>query len=126
MAITAGFLMKYGTRDFFVTAASALILCTTINPFLARVARCAVCTSIPVAAQDKLVRCGRGRWLDVAVDTSTHGSLLETGNFVRTLEKRLGLQAGSPAEIAYEQGWIPRADLVKRAALVGRNDYGRI
>ncbi|MEP3632265.1 MAG: glucose-1-phosphate thymidylyltransferase RfbA, partial [Shimia thalassica] len=47
-------------------------------------------------------RMGRGyAWLD----TGTHGSLLDAGNFVRTLEKRQGLQTGSPDEIAYQQGW---------------------
>lgn len=67
-------------------------------------------------------RLGRGyAWLD----TGTHGSLLDAGNFVRTLEQRQGLQTGSPDEIAYEQGWISREDLDARAALFGKNDYGR-
>ncbi|MGB0914287.1 MAG: glucose-1-phosphate thymidylyltransferase RfbA, partial [Phaeobacter italicus] len=46
---------------------------------------------------------GRGyAWLD----TGTHGSLLDAGNFVRTLQERQGLQTGCPEEIAYDQGWI--------------------
>ena len=65
---------------------------------------------------------GRGyAWLD----TGTHGSLLDAGNFVRTLEKRQGLQIGSPDEIAFEQGWIDRDHLKKRAELFKKNDYGR-
>jgi glucose-1-phosphate thymidylyltransferase len=65
---------------------------------------------------------GRGyAWLD----TGTHGSLLDAGNFVRTLEKRQGLQVGSPDEIAYEQNWIGRADLKQRAEIFHKNDYGR-
>lgn len=69
----------------------------------------------------KVNKMGRGyAWLD----TGTHGSLLDAGNFVRTLEKRQGLQVGSPDEIAYEQGWISRADLEKRATLFSKNDYG--
>lgn len=67
-------------------------------------------------------RMGRGyAWLD----TGTHGSLLDAGNFVRTLEMRQGLQVGSPDEIAYAQGWIDAAELEKRAKLFGKNDYGR-
>jgi len=64
---------------------------------------------------------GRGyAWLD----TGTHGSLLDAGNFVRTLEKRQGLQTGCLEEIAYEQGWISRADLAARAELFRKNGYG--
>ncbi|GIT91426.1 glucose-1-phosphate thymidylyltransferase [Jannaschia pagri] len=67
-------------------------------------------------------RMGRGyAWLD----TGTHGSLLDAGNFVRTLERRQGLQTGSPDEIAFGQGWIDRAELTKRAQMFGKNDYGQ-
>jgi len=66
-------------------------------------------------------RMGRGyAWLD----TGTHGSLLDAGNFVRTLTNRQGLQTGSLEEIAFEQGWITGDDLKKRAALFSKNDYG--
>jgi glucose-1-phosphate thymidylyltransferase len=64
---------------------------------------------------------GRGyAWLD----TGTHGSLLDAGNFVRTLEARQGLQTGSPEEIAYDQGWIDRATLLKAADRFGKTAYG--
>ncbi|MFT7592953.1 MAG: glucose-1-phosphate thymidylyltransferase [Paracoccaceae bacterium] len=64
---------------------------------------------------------GRGyAWLD----TGTHGSLLDAGNFVRTLEERQGLQTGCPEEIAFEQGWISADDLAARAALFAKNGYG--
>lgn len=67
-------------------------------------------------------RMGRGfAWLD----TGTHGSLLDAGNFVRTLENRQGLQVGCPDEIAYRQGWITRDDLAARAKIYAKNDYGR-
>ncbi len=67
-------------------------------------------------------RMGRGyAWLD----TGTHASLLDAGNFVRTLEERQGLQTGSPDEIAYLQCWIDDDDLRARAALFGKNAYGR-
>jgi len=65
---------------------------------------------------------GRGyAWLD----TGTHGSLLEAGNFVRTLEERQGLQVGSPDEIAFEQGWIDDKQLKQRAEMFQKNDYGQ-
>jgi len=64
---------------------------------------------------------GRGyAWLD----TGTHASLLDAGNFVRTLEERQGLQAGCPEEIAYQQGWISASELEARAALFAKNGYG--
>ncbi|QIZ82679.1 glucose-1-phosphate thymidylyltransferase [Thalassovita gelatinovora] len=64
---------------------------------------------------------GRGyAWLD----TGTHGSLLDAGNFVRTLERRQGLQTGSPDEIAYDHGWICAEALAERAAQFRKNDYG--
>ncbi|MCV6593871.1 MAG: glucose-1-phosphate thymidylyltransferase RfbA [Silicimonas sp.] len=66
-------------------------------------------------------RMGRGyAWLD----TGTHGSLLDAGNFVRTLTARQGLQSGSPEEIAYENGWISRSDLQTLAEPLGKNAYG--
>ena len=65
---------------------------------------------------------GRGfAWLD----TGTHASLLDAGNFVRTLEARQGLQTGSPDEIAYVQGWISSEQLAERAAVFGKNAYGQ-
>lgn len=67
-------------------------------------------------------RMGRGfAWLD----TGTHASLLDAGNFVRTLEQRQGLQVGCPDEIAYRQGWIPRDGLAERARLFQKNAYGQ-
>jgi len=67
-------------------------------------------------------RMGRGyAWLD----TGTHASLLDAGNFVRTLQDRQGLQAGCPEEIAYGQGWITAAALQARAELFAKNTYGQ-
>ena len=64
---------------------------------------------------------GRGyAWLD----TGTHASLLDAGNFVRTLEERQGLQTGSPDEIAFAKGWISPDDLESRAKMFGKNAYG--
>jgi glucose-1-phosphate thymidylyltransferase len=69
----------------------------------------------------KVERMGRGfAWLD----TGTPGSLLDAGNFVRTLEDRQGMQVGSPDEIAYHQGWIDRAGLAARAAVFAKSSYG--
>ncbi|MBC7739746.1 MAG: glucose-1-phosphate thymidylyltransferase RfbA [Candidatus Saccharibacteria bacterium] len=64
---------------------------------------------------------GRGfAWLD----TGTHASLLDAGNFVRTLQARQGLQVGCPDEIAFRAGWIDRAALQARADIFRKNDYG--
>jgi glucose-1-phosphate thymidylyltransferase len=66
-------------------------------------------------------RMGRGyAWFD----TGTHSSLLDAGNFVRTLQSRQGLQVGSPDEIAYERGWIDAQALDGRIRLFRKNDYG--
>ena len=66
-------------------------------------------------------RIGRGfAWLD----TGTHRSLLDAGEFVRTLQERQGLQVGSPDEIAYNQGWISREELKDRAKIFSKNVYG--
>ena len=65
---------------------------------------------------------GRGfAWLD----TGTHGSLLDAGNFVRTLEQRQGLQTGCPEEIAFEAGWISEDGLREQAQKFSKNAYGR-
>ena len=65
---------------------------------------------------------GRGfAWLD----TGTHASLLDAGNFVRTLEQRQGQQTGCLEEIAWEKGWIDEARMRARAAKFEKNDYGR-
>jgi glucose-1-phosphate thymidylyltransferase len=67
-------------------------------------------------------RMGRGfAWLD----TGTHGSLLDAGNFVRTLEKRQGQQTGCLEEIAFANGWIDRETLAAQAEKFRKNDYGR-
>lgn len=66
-------------------------------------------------------RMGRGyAWLD----TGTHASLLDAGNFVRTLTERQGQQVGSPDEVAFELGWISAEHLRARAAQFGKNAYG--
>ncbi len=65
---------------------------------------------------------GRGyAWLD----TGTHASLLDAGNFVRTLQDRQGLQTGSPDEIAFSLGWINEEQLLERARTFGKNKYGQ-
>ena len=67
-------------------------------------------------------RLGRGfAWLD----TGTHASLLDAGNFVRTLEQRQGLQTGCPEEIAFNQGWITAGALREQAGRFAKSDYGR-
>ncbi|MEL6584477.1 MAG: glucose-1-phosphate thymidylyltransferase RfbA [Pseudomonadota bacterium] len=65
---------------------------------------------------------GRGyAWLD----TGTHASLLDAGNFVRTLSMRQGQQTGCLEEIAYAAGWISASDLEELAKTLRKNDYGQ-
>ncbi len=64
---------------------------------------------------------GRGyAWLD----TGTHDSLLEAGQFIATLEKRQGLKVACPEEIAYRSGWINAAQLHALAQPMLKNGYG--
>jgi glucose-1-phosphate thymidylyltransferase len=65
---------------------------------------------------------GRGyAWLD----TGTHDSLLEAGQFIATLEKRQGLKVACPEEIAFRSGWSTAGQLETLAAPMLKNGYGR-
>ena len=65
---------------------------------------------------------GRGyAWLD----TGTHDSLLEAGQFIATIEKRQGLKVACPEEIAFRQGWISPDQLAALAQPLARNGYGQ-
>ena len=67
-------------------------------------------------------RLGRGyAWLD----TGTHDSLIEAGEFVRTVQKRQGVQVACLEEIAYEQGFITAAQLKARGELFAKTAYGQ-
>jgi len=65
---------------------------------------------------------GRGyAWLD----TGTHDSLLEAGQFIATLERRQGLKVACPEEIAYRAGWISADQLETLAQPMLKNGYGQ-
>ena len=65
---------------------------------------------------------GRGyAWLD----TGTHDSLLEAGQFIATLEKRQGLKVACPEEISWRKGWITTEELLALARPLGKSGYGR-
>lgn len=65
---------------------------------------------------------GRGyAWLD----TGTHDSLLEAGQFIATLERRQGLKVACLEEIAWRQGWVDDAHLAALAEPLAKNAYGR-
>lgn len=59
------------------------------------------------------------------LDTGTHDSMLEAGQFIQTLEKRQGLKVACPEEIAWRQGWIDHAQLEKLAAPLAKTGYGQ-
>ncbi|EPM46284.1 glucose-1-phosphate thymidylyltransferase RfbA [Pseudomonas syringae] len=65
---------------------------------------------------------GRGyAWLD----TGTHDSLLEAGQYIATLERRQGLKVACPEEICFRAGWIDAAQLEKLAQPLIKNGYGQ-
>ena len=65
---------------------------------------------------------GRGyAWLD----TGTHDSLLEAGQFIATIEKRQGLKVACPEEIAWRQGWVSDEELEKIARHYAKTGYGQ-
>ncbi len=65
---------------------------------------------------------GRGfAWLD----TGTHDSLLEAGQFIATIEKRQGQKIACPEEIAFRSGWIGREALLELAAPLAKSGYGQ-
>ena len=64
---------------------------------------------------------GRGyAWLD----TGTHESLLQAANFIETLEQRQGLRVSCPEEIAFNNGWIDREQLLALARPLAKSGYG--
>ncbi len=65
---------------------------------------------------------GRGyAWLD----TGTHESLLDAGQFIATLEQRQGLKIACPEEIAWRNGWIDAAQVERLAQPLAKNGYGQ-
>ena len=70
----------------------------------------------------KLETMGRGyAWLD----TGTHESLLEASSFIETIEKRQGLKVACIEEIAFEQGYINKEQLIELAQPLKKNQYGQ-
>ena len=69
-----------------------------------------------------LEQLGRGfAWLD----TGTHDSLMEAGNYIQTIENRQGLKVCCPEEIAYVNGWINAEQLLQLAAPLAKTGYGQ-
>jgi glucose-1-phosphate thymidylyltransferase len=69
-----------------------------------------------------LEQLGRGyAWLD----TGTHDSLMEAGNYIQTIENRQGLKVCCPEEIAYTHGWIDAEQVMRLAAPLAKTGYGQ-
>ena len=65
---------------------------------------------------------GRGTaWLD----TGTHASLLEAGDFVQVIENRQGLKIACLEEIAHRQGWLDAAAVLRQADRLGLSSYAK-
>lgn len=65
---------------------------------------------------------GRGySWLD----TGTHESLIEAGNYIKMLEEHQGLKVCCPEEIAYKNGWVSKEQLIETGKLMEKNQYGQ-
>ena len=65
---------------------------------------------------------GRGfAWLD----TGTHDSLIQAGEFIRAVEQRQGLRIGCLEEIAFRRGWIDAQQLRKAADVLAKSEYGQ-
>ena len=60
----------------------------------------------------------------VWLDTGTHGSLLEAGLFVSTMEHRQGLKMACPEKIAWRNGWIDDGQLERLAEPLAKSEYG--
>ena len=58
------------------------------------------------------------------LDTGTFDSLLDAGNYVRTIEERQGLKIGVPEEVAWRLGYISDDELRERAELLVKSGYG--
>ncbi len=70
----------------------------------------------------KLSTMGRGfAWLD----TGTHASLIQASNFIETIETRQGLKVACPEEIAFNNKWITKEELIALAQPMAKNQYGQ-
>ena len=59
------------------------------------------------------------------LDTGTHDSLSEASTFIEVIEKRQGLKIACLEEIAYQQGWISKEQLIEDAKPMLKNAYGQ-
>ena len=59
------------------------------------------------------------------LDTGTHDSLLDAGQFISTIENRQGLKVACPEEVAFRQGWINASQLEGLAKPLLKNQYGQ-
>ena len=69
-----------------------------------------------------MIKFGRGHtWLD----TGTHDSLIDAGNYVRTIQNSQGVRVCSPDEIAFQSGWISEQQMSSNIEMLSKTDYGQ-
>lgn len=59
------------------------------------------------------------------LDTGTHESMMDAANFIQIIQKRQGIQVGSPEEVAYRMWWIDAVQIEKLAKPMLKNEYGK-
>jgi glucose-1-phosphate thymidylyltransferase len=59
------------------------------------------------------------------LDTGTHDSMLEAANFIQTVEHRQGIKIACLEEIAYNNGWLSKADIQQNLAIIGKSSYAK-
>lgn len=99
---------------------------------------CVVASQLRPSARGELEITDLNQWylqrdlLDVTIlprgtawlDTGTHDSMLEAGNFIAAIQKRQGYLVGAPEEVAFRAGWIDAAQLRRLAAPLRKSGYG--
>jgi glucose-1-phosphate thymidylyltransferase len=113
---------NYAVTGLYFYDSRACQLAKTIKPSARNELEITALNNLYLEAGDLEVELlGRGiAWLD----TGTHETLIQAGEFVRTIEERQGLKVGSPEEVAFRMGFIDKRQLLDLAADLAKSGYG--